>query len=289
MARFQGAGTEISSYFDILQKHVYTERDLRFVLDQRRHDWHLPERTTTKTFISFLVSKTKMKKVSLRSERYRGVERYVWGDVSPYPVGLSLNRDSYLSHATAAFLHTLTGEKPSCVYVNHEQSPKPRSSDTVSQDSLNRAFASKQRRSNYILGNDAWQFVLLNGKQTGRLGVIKIATATGDALQVTGVERTLIDIAVRPDYAGGPHQVLQAYKVARGRVSAEALMNTLRELDYVYPFHQAVGFYMQRAGYDYNEWQMMKTLPMNFDFYLAHDIQDKDFDSSWRIFFPRGL
>lgn len=61
---------------------------------------------------------------------------------------------------------------------------------------------------------------------------------------MTKLERTLIDIAVRPNYAGGVHHVLEAYAAAKSRVSVNVLLATLQKMEYVYPYHQVIGFYI---------------------------------------------
>ena len=90
----------------------------------------------------------------------------------------------------------------------------------------------------------------VNGKQTGQLGVMEMKDEFGEVVPVTGLERTLIDIAVRPTYAGGIPEVLEAYRRARGKLSLNRLAATLSKMDYVYPYEQAVGFLLERSGYD---------------------------------------
>jgi len=72
-------------------------------------------------------------------------------------------------------------------------------------------------------------------------------------------------------------------------MSVNVLLATLKKLDYVYPFHQAIGFYMQRAGYEIERLMRIHSLPMNYDFYLAHNIHDKAYDPMWRLFYPKGF
>ncbi len=286
--RLESARHHIVKFFETSPERVYTSSDLRSLLNTHRLEWHLPAATTTTKFTEFLLTKTNLKTATLKSQVYPAVQRYCWGEVSPYLLALSARRGAYFSHATAVFLHGLTDQIPKTIYVNSEQSPKPRP-PTITQEAIDRAFANSQRRSNYIFHHEAWQIILLSGKYTGRLGVVMMRGPLNENLPVTGLERTLIDIVVRPDYAGGVYQVLEAYKSANSTMSVNVLMATLKKLNYVYPFHQVIGFYMQKAGYERERWQRLRKVPLNFDFYLAHNIREKAYDPSWRIFFPKGL
>ena len=282
------AKTQIANTFEKSPQKAYRENELKSVFTETRSAWGLTTRTTFQDFVDFLLEEGKLRRVILRCDPYPTFTRYAWGECSPYQMGLSIRSGAYLSHASALFLRGLTDQIPKSIYVNCEQSQKSQSG-TLTQQAIDRAFSHKQRRSKYILPYEEWQIVLLSGKHTGRLGVSSMASPPGEPLLVTGIERTLIDIVVRPDYAGGVYQVQEAFRSAKDHMSTSVLLATLKKLGYLYPYHQAIGFYLQRAGYEPDRWERLRTLPQEFDFYLAHDIHDKDYDQFWRLYFPKGF
>jgi hypothetical protein len=158
----------------------------------------------------------------------------------------------------------------------------------LTQDAIHRAFAGKQRESTFIFEVGDSQAVLLWGKNTGRLEVTSLPYE-GATLDVTSIERTLIDIAVRPAYAGGALQVLEAYRNALGKASVGTLIATLKRIGYIYPYHQLIGFYMQKAGFPKSQYSRLKEFGLDFDFYLVYGLKESDYNSEWRVFVPKGM
>ena len=212
-----------SSQFTILRsfeesaERVYRERRLKSIFYTQRTEWGLTTRTTYRDFLKFLQENGKLQLVTLKSDMYGSIDRFGW-EFTPYHLGVSVRQGAYLSHVSALHLHGLTDQIPKTIYVNYEQSLKPKPSN-LTQEAISRAFSHKQRRSKYILSYRDWQIVILSGKHTGRFGVEPMTSAQGEPLTVTGLERTLIDVVVRPDYAGGVYQILRAFKSAKDRIS----------------------------------------------------------------------
>jgi hypothetical protein len=288
-SRLQIARADIIKAFETAPRRVFWPDDIGEILEQNRTFWRLSSRTGLRKFIEFLIEKSDMhtKEIIPINHDISRIYRYVWKEASPFEVALSLKREAYLCHGTAVAILGLNDQIPQRLYLNKEQSPK-RSSDGLTQTGIDRAFANKQRETRLIYRFDETEVAIVWGKSTGNLEVIEMNYA-GAKLRVTSIERTLIDIAVRPAYAGGPLQVLAAYRGAMERVSVGVLVATLRKLEYIYPFHQAIGFYMERAGYPESKYRRLKELGLKFDFYLSYGVKDPEYVPNWRIYIPRGL
>jgi hypothetical protein len=203
---------------------------------------------------------------------------------------LLLRPNSYFTHQTALNLHGLIAQKPKTIYVKTEQSPKYRNDNELEQQNIDNAFRVEQRNSKSAVKYKGWEIRLLNGIYTGQLGVTRSQNPTGGELRYTNLERTLIDATVRPAYSGGVAAVLDAYKHARTTLSISRLMEYLGALDFKYPYHQAVGFYLEHTRkFRPEELLPLRKLGLNFDFYLAHGMNDTKFDEEWRIHYPSNL
>jgi predicted transcriptional regulator of viral defense system len=82
--------------------------------------------------------------------------------------------------------------------------------------------------------HDRTRIVFLSGKNSNGLGITKVTGPRGEQLELTDVERTLIDIAVRRSYAGGAKAVAIAYRNAFSETSVSRLTKMLGALRYIY-------------------------------------------------------
>lgn len=280
----------IKEWFQNSPTPVFDYHQLRKLYAEQKRTWNLKEDTSLDDFPGFLTQHTKLTKVQLAAKGKESIVRYTWGEISPLTLAAYYTPRAYLSHGTAVFLHGLNDLIPRNVYVNKEQSKKEPPQHTPSQEAVDSAFRKPQRKSiPYTDGENT--FFLLYGKNSDDYGVVQLPGPDGYALRVTGLERTLVDIAVRPAYSGGVFQVLEAYKTALPRISVKELHSTLRDLHYAYPYQQTIGFYLEKAECPKRELTRFRKTISEIDFYLDYDIPNnrREYDQSWNIFYPKGL
>lgn len=290
-SRFQVMQHVKARIIEGLKKHrqrVFSIIELGEFLDENREAWTLPLKTQPADLATFLVERGFLNERKIELPK-RGVTKYLYGDVTDFEIALSIKKGSYLSHYSAVFLHNLTVNIPKTIYTNTEQKKKPSfGSDDLEQKNVDLAFSRPMRQTNQIAKMGDINVVMLNGKNVDRIGA-KDFDYRGRYLIATDLERTLIDIAVRPNYAGGVAEVLEAYKAAKGKVSVNRLVATLRKMEYVYPYHQAIGFYLERAGYDTAAVDLLREFEMKVDFYLTYQMKEKGYSERWKLFFPAGF
>lgn len=293
-SRIEIAKPDIVRHFDNLPSHVLKLKEVQAILARERAFWRLAQSTTTQDFIEFLQAHAKLHLMELTFPQ-RPERRYVWGDVPLLSRLLSLRKDMYLSHYTAMRMHGLTEQSPTTVYLSEERSrpAQPRARPQIGQAEIDESFRRPPRISHNWVEYAGRKIYLLNGVYTNHLGIVTEEVTDDDGRTVqarlTNLERTLIDITVRPVYAGGVFEVAKAFELARDRMSVNRLIPMLRKLDFVFPYHQVIGFYLERAGYKPSQLDLVRRLPMQYDFFLAPEISKTRYDSNWRLLVPEGL
>lgn len=288
LERIKIAEPDIIKAFEGFDKRVFTRTDIDEILAEHRENWRLQKSLTNKEFIGYLLNETEFQEVVLGFPN-RKETRYLWGATSVYELALSVKPDGYLSHYSAMYVHELTEQIPKTIYINTEQPKHPKGNGELEQGRIDNAFKNKVRVSNDIATYHDYKIRILHGMHTNKLGVVEIDGAEGELVRATNVERTLIDIAVRPVYSGGVHEVLKAYNLAKDKVSINKLTAMLKKLDYTYPYHQIIGFYLDRAEYKESAIQLLKKFPMEFNFYLEHKMAETEYSPEWRLHYPKGF
>jgi predicted transcriptional regulator of viral defense system len=159
------------------------------------------------------------------------------------------------------------------------------------QKSIDNAFRNHPRKSNNVIENEQFNICMVNGMNTNQLGVISkvISNIKPKAnVRVTNIERTLIDITVRPVYSGGVEAIKQAYVLAKGKVSIEALRDMYLKLKYQYPYHQAIGYYLESTNYSPALVNLFQSLPMEFDFHLTNQMKEPLYIEKWKLYVPNN-
>lgn len=289
-SRIQIAKPDIVSHFDGLSSPILKLKEIRAILSNQRAFWRLAKNTTAEKFIEFLEKHSKLKSFEF-SFPQRTEKCYVWGDVPLLIIFLALKKNLYFSHYTAMRMQGLTEQSPTSIYITDERrSVHQHAHEKLEQADIDQAFKQAPKISHNWIEHAEKKIYLLNGSDTEHLGVIAKRVNDEEGMEVsvrvTNLERTLIDITVRPVYAGGIFEVAKAFELAKNEVSINKLVAMLRKRNFTYPYHQAIGYYLERAAYKSSQIDLIRRIPIEYDFHLMHEMSETRYVRDWRLFVP---
>jgi len=278
----------ISKYFKGLEEKIYTPEDINKIFNFNKKDWRLLNVTKISDFIKFITENKLVKEIKIKMPNNSIKKRYIQGNVSIYKIALSIDGNTFLSHYTALYLYNLTDNIIKDVYTNKELTRKTGRVNKLIQENIDRAFSRPMRVSKQVATFEKYRIFLLNSKNFERLGVVE-SKINKEVIYLTTIERTLIDAAVRPNYTGGVTEVLNAFKKAKEKFSVNKLKAMLKKMNYIYPYHQTIGFYLEKAGYEERLLKLFEDFEIKYDFYLTYKMEQKDYNNRWKLFFPKGF
>jgi hypothetical protein len=281
---------DIEAFLDSYSIKAYTESRFRDIITKNLQQEDFSLTGASRKLIDYLTGKGLLVRHNFVTATTETTTVYSWKTQDEFTAISGLKNNSFFAFYTAMFLHQLTMQIPKTVYLNFERtkpSGPPVSKGSLTQDGIDLAFGGNQRKSNFSYTFHDKKIILTNGKFTNRLGVISVRNAD-QAYEFTDLERTLIDISVRPVYSGGVFEVMDAYRNAGERLDTKKMAVYLDQLDYLYPYHQVIGFYLEKAGFPESAYTPFLK-DQTFRFYLTYNIRIKAFSEKWNLYYPQGL
>jgi hypothetical protein len=286
---FEAAQEKIKNYLYTDDLKAYTTFDITNIFEKKREEWRIAGYRRANQFITFLDDSKILKLIKLKHQTTSTIKKIlVEPNSSLHNIALTIKKDGYLSNYSAMQIHQLTLQIPKSIYVSYAKTAEVSHQDIdLKQELIDNAFSKPQRVTSevYKSETDNTRFYFIQKAYTGNnVGII------GEkGYLYTDLERTLIDIAIRPAYSGGVFEVLEAFEIAKNQIDVNRLNNYLIELNYIYPYHQLLGFYMEKAGYDNESISIFLSRVSNSDMYLTYNISNKEYNEKWKLFYPKGF
>jgi predicted transcriptional regulator of viral defense system len=201
----------------------------------------------------------------------------------------------YLSLYSAVYANGLTNDIPKKIYINSEQNQHlVNNKDELDFERIHAAFSKTIERGNDFAEYNGYIIRPTNGMFSGQAG-ITTGSLNGYKYKYTNLERTLIDIAVRPNMSGGIAEIAAIYKIAVNNfdIRMNWLLKYLDTLNFTYPYEQAIGFLLELAGYK-GKLDKMHERISEHKFFLHHSEDNRNlsnllFNEKWNIYFPKNL
>lgn len=294
--RFSIAQKDIVAFFDKQENSIFTKQKIAAIFQEQYEFWRLTASMKMDDFIQELI-KTSFLKKHVFDFQNKKITLYTWKKFELYSLLTSLKPNAYLCYYTALHLHNLTEQIPKEYYISSLRAskierPENLTIDTLTQEEIDAAFSKPKMGSNRVAIYDEAKIFLLESHHQEKIGITEMKLGNSlQAILVTDLERTLIDIVVRPFYSGGVYEILKAFRNCADRLSINKLSSYLNELDFLYPYHQVIGFYLENSG-AYPETvleKIQKRFPIKRKMYLVYGEKELSFSEKWGVYYPKYM
>lgn len=281
---FKKAENKIFRFINEHSFHGFSIVNLRDIFYSKKEEWEIAEYRNVHHFISFLLKEDILIEIKLSREK----TIYIKPGFNNFNISKAIKKDSYLAYFSAVSIHNLTFQIPKIVYSCVDRIYfNLNNTSELKQESIDKSFSKPQRVSNNFYTYNSFKFYFFEKKM--ELKEIGITHDYKTDIKYTDLERTLIDIAIKPMYAGGVFEVLEAFKKAKEILDVSKMKHYLDQLNYIYPYDQVIGFYLECAEYDINKINVFYKKEKKLSFYLTHNIANKEFSKKWKIYYPLGF
>ena len=216
-------------------------------------------------------------------------------EFTSYELAFAMFPEGYFCNATAIFHHSLTNQVPNVVYICHPTiSPRPRRrTEGLSEVRIRTAFIKPHVYTTHVVVMKDSEVVVVDRERGADHGLLTIRTKGSvcpQGARVTSLERALIDAVVAPHYNGGVASLPGYFKAARPKLNVQRLLELYEKLDFVYPYAQAIGFFLEHAGMAEKAEEIRKAYPPRQRFFVDHAAKSSWlYDDRWMIHYPEGL
>ncbi len=273
--------TQINEFREIYPYPVLSDLELNELINSINGIYGLKS-FSKKTILSFLIKAKYLEDIKLKGFE---IFKFTNSNVDSFDIAHRFFRKTHFSFFTALFINGLTLQIPKNIYLNYEKPVLYPTNNNLAQTRIDSAFSKSPKISNNITELPQFNVLYLQSRNYNNIGIVPFR----EFYKVTNLERTLIDITVRPFYSGGVVEVLNAYENAKDILDVSKLYEYYRSMNFIYPYHQAIGFYLQKAGYKENKYRLFKELDFKFKFYLTYNMLHKDYSNEWNLYYPKGL
>lgn len=198
-------------------------------------------------------------------------------------ISSAISRSSFYSYQTSLYIHSLANKLSKNIYlVKERKEVQNQPLLSLTQNGINQAFNKLPRVTSDNKKIEDFVINFVTGQFQKYIGVMKYKQYL-----ISDIERSLIDSVVRPFYSGGVQCVLQAFLLAKEKIDIEKLYRYYSQMNFTYPYHQAIGFYLETSGYDKNSYKNFYNHEIfEFDFYLDYNIKKQKYNKKWKMYYP---
>ena len=264
-----------------IQKYEFlSQEQLKEILEQLKDKSLVSSSLSYNSFLLKLIDKGLIQKsITIRGHIKT---RYTFSqDFNIYDFCNSLEKNSFFSMSTALNLQGLSDFRSDYIFVSKERSTRiEQGSITLNQENIDNAFSKKPRRTNAYDKIDNHIVVLLEANNTDGFGIVEY-----DRYRVSSINRAFVEMITNIHYFQSSQNLIQVLENIKNRLDIDKIYTIIEKFDFIYPYFQLAGFYLEKIGFPKVELEKFYTKRSELNFYTQKNKNQYGFDGYWKIYY----
>ena len=196
-----------------------------------------------------------------------------------YDFASSLENKSFFPMFTSLNIQGLSNYRSNFVFISKERKERNNfASRILTQDAIDKAFASSPRRTKAHDVINGYNVVSLESNNTGSIGIIDY-----NGYKVSSINRALVEIISNIHYFVSPDNVISEFKAIKDKLNINEIFKIIEKFDFIYPYYQLAGYYLEKIGFTKNELIKFYSKKSELIFYTIKNKEEYKLDTYWNI------
>lgn len=259
----------------------YSSKELRVLMNKLKSDGYIAQSLNFNTFYNRLIENGLKQEIITINEN--NIVRYFFNkDLDIFKRSLALQKGSFLSMSTSLNYQGLSDFSDNFIYISKEQPNKNIyfENDSLTQEKIDSAFKKEYRRTKSFGKIEDKYVVLLSPKYSGNYEVIKY-----NDVMVSSINRALVEMIVNIQYFKSSMKIIETFKPIKNKIILEKVYNVLDHFNFIYPYYQCVGFYLEKIGFNKDELKSFTHKISTYDFYTEKNLSSYSYDEFWKMYY----
>lgn len=198
-------------------------------------------------------------------------------------------KKTFLSMTTALRFQGFTDYRNDVIFISREQSDKGYydHENVLKQAAVDKAFRqSTPRYSNSIGELDGKSYVFLSPKYSDCYEVITMK----NGVKVSSINRSFVEMIINIHYFKTYTTIINIFRPLKEKLDVKKIYTFIKILNYIYPYFQCAGFYLEQIGFRKDELIEFKNNISDLNFYTQKsklEIVGEDylFNEYWKMYY----
>lgn len=202
-------------------------------------------------------------------------------DINIYDFTYNFSNKGFFSMTTALNIMKLSDKRDNFIFYSTELSKKNQYKNDIElkQDIVDEVFSKPYRKTKKYFKYEDKYIVQLSPKYSNNYEVIEY-----NGYNISSINRVFVELMVNIQYFKDENYLIEIIKPLKEKFNINKIYSIIEKFDYIYPYFQLAGYYLEKIGFDKGELMIFKNRVTPIKFYTQKMLENKKFNEYWNIY-----